>query len=127
MVGITDGSERLHLVDAAGGDPTVPAPEAPVPQTDPDWSPDGSRIVFTLGEGSGADIAVMEVETGTITRLLDNDVAEAEPTWSPTGERIAFVRRSEGKRNLWIMDADGGDVDDLTSSDEADAGDPEWL
>lgn len=97
-------------------------------QSDPDWSPDGSRIAFTRGRGPDAEIAIADVASGTVTRITENRVEDRDPAWSTTGERIAFVsRRPSGKDNLWLVDPDGDDLVDLTGYEEDEARDPDWL
>jgi TolB protein len=127
-VGEEGGRRRVLLVPAAGGLPRPLTAGVGESQTEPDWSPDGTRIAFTSGEGRGAEITVAIAATGETTRLTDNDVEDRSPAWSTTGERIAFVsRRPEGKENLWLVDPDGEDLDDLTDYDEDEARDPDWL
>lgn len=53
VVGADDGVPHLFLVEAAGGEPRPLTTGDAGPQRDPDWSADGTRIVFTRGEGSG--------------------------------------------------------------------------
>jgi TolB protein len=53
----------------------------------PDWSPDGRRIVFTLG----SHIAVMRADGSGLRRL---PVTGREPAFSPEGKQIVFLRGS---------------------------------
>jgi TolB protein len=117
-------------VDPEGGEPLPVTAGAAAAQADPEWSPDGTRIVFRQGEGAGAEIAVLTVDgTAPATVLTDNDVEDGAPAFSPSGERIVFVsRRPDGRPNLWVMDADGSDVESLTTLEEGEeAADPDWL
>ena len=59
----------------------------------PDWSPDGTRILFTRVATSGAnsDIYVMNADGSGQTRLTDNPAFDFWPVWSPDGTRIAFT------------------------------------
>jgi hypothetical protein len=83
----------------------------------PTWSPDGSRIAYTVYCDSGCNpgIGSVDVATGTTTQLTKNRV-DGEPTWSPDGARIAFVRSSGTGRGLWVMDADGGNPTRLVAA-----------
>lgn len=120
---------RLYLIDADGGDPRPLTPQGGGSQSDPDWSPDGRRIVHRVGEGQAAEIAVTEVEGGETTVLTDDGTEDASPAFSPSGERIVFVsRRPDGRWNLWLIDADGGGQEPLTNLDEGEeAASPDWL
>lgn len=70
----------------------------------PDWSPDGSRIVFVESQRrGGGELSLMDADGSNIRRLTATPAEEGMPAWSPDGSRIAFVRDG----SLWVMDADG--------------------
>jgi dipeptidyl aminopeptidase/acylaminoacyl peptidase len=61
-----------------------------------DWSPDGSRIAFEhrpdplINSWMGADISILDVESGEVTPLVDAAGPDGNPTWSPDGRWIAY-------------------------------------
>ncbi len=57
------------------------------------WSPDGTRIAFFDVDNvwRSAQISVVDVASGTVTKLHDTLNAPGMPTWSPDGTRIALA------------------------------------
>ncbi len=117
-----DGSSQGRLTDE-GGDLSI---EGGVEfQTDPAWSPDGSKIAFASAREGSYDIYVMDADGTGTKRLTSSNANDQGPTWSPDGSRIAFARSSDGG-HVWVMDADGTGVHRLTDDDLAAEGEPAW-
>jgi len=49
----------------------------------PAWSPDGTRVAFTLSQGGNQEIYVMNKDGSGLRRLTNNPDIDTSPTWSP--------------------------------------------
>jgi TolB protein len=101
---------------------------------DPDWSPDGLKIVFTSHavtddplNSATAEIYVINADgSGNPTRLTSNAEEERAPNWSPDGSRIAFMCRRGGRDfEICLMNMDGTGQVQLTDNTVADLT-PSW-
>jgi Tol biopolymer transport system component len=98
-----DGSGLAQLTHLPSGDsPSLPA-----------WSPDGSRIVFTLVNSSTGTIRIWIMHAdGSHQRQLASDAPgylDFQPRYTPDGAHIVFARCQPnfGVCAIWIMHADG--------------------
>lgn len=92
----------------------------------PDWSPDGSQIIFTLNSANApGDVFVMNADgTGLkqLTHCTQPCLGMGVAAWSPDGSTIAYSegdgpQRPNGDPSvaaLWIMHADGSHPVQLT-------------
>ncbi len=72
----------------------------------PDASPDGGRVVYSVYVDDQVELRVLDLETLTSPVLLRNGAVNVEPRWSPDGRSIAFVSTAyEGRFHIWLMDA----------------------
>ena len=94
----------------------------------PDWSPNGSTIVFIRGaygtrqqlwvvdEGSGAERRIFSAPTG---KSQGEPARLHSPVWSPDGRRVAFaveqLRRDEDYFELWLINANGAGARRVTA------------
>lgn len=90
----------VWIMDADGSRPRNLSDDPTRCDGRPDWSPDGSMIVFdsacllrvlddpvtgeTIGHDPPADIYVADALGATKTRLTTSDLADANPEWQPT-------------------------------------------
>jgi len=98
----------------------------------PQWSPDGTHLLFTvtehdLAEGrSNADVWLAEPETGRTRPLTRDPGYDGAPSWSPDGRSFVFVSsRGDGGPQLWRMSIDGGEPERLTSLSTG-VSEPRW-
>lgn len=86
--------------------------------SDPQISPDGERIAFTLRpvskekEHPESAIWVVSFAGGEPRQFTAGQWDDEEPRWSPDGRRLAFLsdRAERGKKSVYIMPADGGEA-----------------
>jgi len=82
-----------------------------------DWSPDGSKIIYTDLEAAENEpfvvLYVLDLETKVIETVLDvgmSDTDFSQPRWSPDGESVAVSLRpvnSNISKTLWVLRLDG--------------------
>lgn len=61
--------------------------------SNPRFSPDGTKIAFVTDRVDHSFIGVYEIASRKITYLAPSVDRDTSPTWSPDGARIAFIRR----------------------------------
>ncbi|MGB1275353.1 MAG: prolyl oligopeptidase family serine peptidase, partial [Nannocystaceae bacterium] len=98
---------------------------------DPQWSPDGSRIVFAVTSYNVAkgtqnrDIYRIQRDGSQLTRLTHHDGTDTHPRWSPDGKSIVFVSDREGTSQLFRLAVDGGEAERLSDFPTG-VSSPEW-
>ncbi len=60
-------------------------------ESNPKWSPDGTKIAFTSSTEKGSEIFVYWLKTGKIARLTQLEKSPGGLQWSPDGKDIAFT------------------------------------
>jgi Tol biopolymer transport system component len=86
---------------------------------DPDWAPNGGRIVYQSKEGPRWEILSINPDgsglvylTRPVTTLVDQLPSNVAPAFSYDGRHIVYLsnrneRNDAGPWRLWVMDADG--------------------
>jgi len=108
----------------------------------PDWSPDGTRIVYDslrdrefwlrqpgdpAGAALSADLHVMTADGAHVANLTKSKEHEFEPSWSPDGDAIVFLRQLNdgGPAAVFVLDVNTGRERRLTDGATT-AWDPSW-
>jgi len=88
---------------------------------DPQITPDGSRIAYTLvrvddkGERYEASLWMVGTDGSAPPHRLTAGPHDGAPRWSPDGRQLAFVRSSgENPPQLYLLSLDGGEPRKLT-------------
>jgi Tol biopolymer transport system component len=120
----TDSGLFLINVDGTGLKPLTILPGG---DYDPDWSPDGSKIVFTSVRNSGRpQIYVYDMEAATYELLSQTYDRDMQPTWNRDGSQILFVTARRGPYQIYVMDADGSNQRPITPNREGVYVHPSW-
>jgi Tol biopolymer transport system component len=85
----------------------------------PEYSPDGQRIVFKSTR-SGAEDAWIAMADGTRLRQLTHIGSVGYPHWSPDGGKIVFNASPDSRGNLFTADSETGDVYQVTHGQSSD-------
>ncbi len=123
-------AQLLYTVPASGGTPTLLNGDPPgitgAGWFDFDYSPDGSAIVASSGEGN---LHLMNSATGEFGPSLISGGfdAQTEPTFSPDGTQIAFVNNGSSIANIQVAPVTGAAAGTpLTETGNERERDPTW-
>ena len=119
-----DGNAEINTIKSNGIGKTRLTTHSAADE-DPDWSPDGSRIVFTSERTGNRDVFVMNGDGSSPTRLTTAAQDDYQPAWSPDGTRIAFVSERDGNPEIYLIRADGANPVRLTQHPAAET-QPAW-
>jgi TolB protein len=106
--------QRVHVANVDGSAARAISPRG-VLAIDPDWSPDGTRLVYTearlVGDRADNRLVIINAD-GSNRRPLTRfrGINEINPKWMPDGQTIVFERlRETGRRSsIMAMPATGG-------------------
>jgi Tol biopolymer transport system component len=114
-----DGSDVVNLTAdyLIGGQPVV--------AEDPEWSPDGSRIVF-WGGYNGYHLYSVNADGTGFKQLTSGNFQDTAPRWSPNGKLIAFSRwdydPNGTAHGVYVMRPNGTHLRQITTATQQ----PSW-
>jgi TolB protein len=88
-----DGSEAVNLT-----------PDSDANDALPDFSPDGSRIVFRSSRDGNTEIYLMNSDGTDLRRLTETTATNTMPSFSSSGDEVAFVSTRDGDYEIYIID-----------------------
>jgi dipeptidyl aminopeptidase/acylaminoacyl peptidase len=111
-----DKRSHIFVIDAASGAAKQITTGEDWNDTDPQWSPDSTRIAFVsdrsgheYDDSRAKNIWVIPAEGGTLVRISDHEFGDSQPRWSPDGAEIAFTGEPHRRQfpNLFLASASG--------------------
>lgn len=80
----------------------------------PQWSPDGTRILFVSSMSGEPELWTISPEGGSPLRLTTGMgeipfLGARLPQWSPTGESVAYISAKSGTPEIWLWRGQGPD------------------
>ena len=96
---------------AASGGIAHPLVTDAATESRPLYSPDGTRLAFTSTRGGSANLYVLDLASGVVTRLTYAEAGEELDAWSPDGKYLYFasgVQDVARQADIFRIAADGG-------------------
>ena len=88
--------------------------------SEPQVSPDGRRVVFTVSVLDQAankrrsDLYLAGTDGSGLRRLTTHEAGDNSPRWSPDGRSVYFLSARSGSSQVWRIAADGGEAEPVT-------------
>ncbi len=88
--------------------------------SDPQVSPDGKSVAFTLritdlaANKGRTDIHVLDLGSKAVRKLTGHDAADTNPRWAPGGKSIYFLSTRSGSSQVWRLPMNGGEAEQVT-------------
>src|SRR5579884_1642316 len=92
--------------------------------SDPQISPDGSRIAFTLQRNHSETntttsaiwlVSTHDGKTDSVFQITAGEQHDSTPRWSPDGHTLAFLSDRSGTAQIYLLSMNGGEARQLTN------------
>ena len=103
-----DGRIHIFTLDLATGKVRQLTSGRNHHDSNPRWSPDGTRIAFKSTRVNGQfDVFVMNADGSNVTRITDHPAQDHDPVWMPDGQSVIISSTRESREDLyrvWLAD-----------------------
>jgi Tol biopolymer transport system component len=121
-----DDRSLLYVLDTVGGTSRRLAPQLQFTAW-PNWSPDGTSILFTEGQTQGRDVYVIHPDGSGLRAVLHDSTADFRcPSWAPDGRCFAVSAYRGGRSSILEVDVQSGATRSLLASDTSYVDCPAW-
>ena len=112
-----DKRRHLWVVSVPSGDAKQITDGQDWNDSDPQWSPDSTRIAFVSDrtgkayDGShNTDVWVIPADGGELTKISDHAFEDDSPRWSPDGKQIVFLGQTKRRQfpKIFLAPSSGG-------------------
>jgi Tol biopolymer transport system component len=104
LIEMTPGGTRQREIALCGAHSCAPSP--------PQWSPDGTAIVYATGYAETAQIHLVDTATAAVIGVPAGGnpdcIGAVEPYWSPDARQISFIGGPRRTSNLCVVPRAGG-------------------
>lgn len=125
------GKPQIWLVNVDGSGLTQ-ITDVPWGACQPDWSPDGSRLVYispcehNRETYRGSGLFLINADGSDPASLPVQGLGDYDPAWSPDGKKIAFTSiRTNGRPRIMVFNLETGEAVSLSQNNNYDV-QPTW-
>ena len=84
----------------------------------PEWSSDGSRLVFVRDTGSNTKIVLLDLVTKEEIVLVDEPAIDLDPSFSSDNKSVYYASSVNGAIDLWTIDLASREKTQITSIED---------
>ena len=82
--------------------------------SDPDWSKDNARIVFSSNREGNIQLYIMDSDGSNVRRITNNNYDDLYPRWSPSTDIIIYTSIRDDSADIYSINPDGSTENQLT-------------